>query len=336
MKKIITLVFCLAVVSLAIPPVNAETSSIQILSPAGNEQWAIGSNQIIKWSAPASIASVNITMTNYVACMYSTPRCMIATVLIPIASNLPNTGSYSWNISSNFSAGDYLLNIGDAGNSGLSANSNVFSLTDSTNLNNAHPAGSNVSFNGTVYYIQQLTLTPYTTAAAFLSYGFNSWSNVVPASSGDMALAKNDTFMPYAPGSLVNDNGTIYVISNNPTNGIIKDGITNASIFLALGYSWANVISGDTSFIAAGPVISSVAAHMPGTLINQNGTIYYISSYGKMGFPSMAVFNSWVFNLKNVAEANSGDLALSPNPYASTVSAWTLGQLSPAVGPAIP
>ena len=85
--------------------------------------------------------------------------------------------------------------------------------------------------------------------------------------------------------------------------------------------------------ISNGQVISSVAAHLPGTLINQNGTIYYVSQHGKMGFTSMAVFNSWGFDLKNVVEANSGDLALPINEFGANVSTWYMGALTPAVGP---
>lgn len=199
------------------------------------------------------------------------------------------------------------------------------------------PIGTNISINGIVYYVQAPaiggampinppppTLTAYTSAAVFLSYGFNSWAAVASASADDIQLTKNGRLMPYADGSLVNDNGTIYVISNGA-----KHGVTTASVFLSLGYKWINVIYGNASFMPDGAVISAALAHAPGTLVNQNGTIYYISNFGKMGFPSLAVFNSWGFNLKNVVPANGEDMALSKD---SIVSAWTLGQLSPVVG----
>lgn len=341
MKKIITVVFSLSLFAFSLGQAKAQTAQIQILAPTSGQQWSVGTSQIIKWSAPSSVTNVNINITSYFACMFTTPRCEIATMLIPITTNLPNNGSYTWNIAPNFSAGSYIINITDSGNSNSLANSGVFNITGSADLGSNHPAGSNVSSNGTVYYIQppfiggampinppQPTLTAYPSSAVFLSYGFNSWNNVIPASGNDLALSKNSYFMPFADGSLINDNGTVYVISNGSRNGV-----SSAAVFTGLGYKWSNLISGDTSFMPNGKTISSIDAHLPGTLVNQNGTIYYISGFGKMGFPSISVFNSWGFNLKNVVLANNGDGTILTNRYSQIVSTWTLGQLSPAVGP---
>src|SRR5579884_2362210 len=72
-----------------------------------------------------------------------------------------------------------------------------------------HAVGSNVLSNGTVYFINGSgQKQPYTSAGAFLSYGFNSWSNVVAASPEDLALPTGP-FVPPMDGSLINDNGTV-------------------------------------------------------------------------------------------------------------------------------
>jgi hypothetical protein len=57
----------------------------------------------------------------------------------------------------------------------------------------AHSVGQNVSTpDGTVWMIFQgqsgVCRRAYTSAGAFLSYGFNSWSQVVAANSDDTAL----------------------------------------------------------------------------------------------------------------------------------------------------
>jgi uncharacterized protein with FMN-binding domain len=49
----------------------------------------------------------------------------------------------------------------------------------------------------------------------------------------------------------------------------------------------------------------------PGQLVNINGTIYLVNSSGLLGFPSVAVLNSWGYNLNNVSPANSAEQALS-------------------------
>jgi len=212
-----------------------------------------------------------------------------------------------------------------------------------------HPPGTNINSNGTVYYIQppliggampidppKPTLRPYFSAPVFLSYGFNSWNSIVPASSDDLSLEKNAWPMSYADGSLVNDKGTVYIISTG-----FKYPITSAAVFLGLGYRWENVINGDVSFMAEDKsndtplqVISEVRAHMPGTLINQNGTIYFITSlHSKMGFPSMEVFNSWGFRLGQVVPSNDQDKTVPDNQYSPIVVPWIPGKLSPDVGP---
>ena len=339
-SKFTALAICFGMLGCAsLSPVLAQTVGMQVLSPAGNEQWVLGSTQTISWTVTNSTSPVNISMISYIACQYTTPRCEMATVNIPIASNVSNSGSYSWNIGSDFSAGSYILSVTDVSNSSLTASSNVFTLVSPSSVTNLHASGTNVSNNGIVYYIQaptiggampinppQPVLVAYTSAPAFLSYGFNTWPSVVVASNQDMQLAKSVSYMPYAEGSLVNDNGTVYAISNGSRHGIVS-----ASVYLALGYQWTNDINGDTSFMPEGSIISVVDGHMPGTLTNENGTLYYITASGKMGIPNMTVFNSWGFNLNNVVVANSSDVSLPANSLNPLVSLRAFGQLSPVV-----
>lgn len=187
----------------------------------------------------------------------------------------------------------------------------------------AHAAGTNVVSNGTVYFIDNNgQLRPYTSAGAFLSYGFNSWSNVVAASAEDMALPRG-SFVPPMDGSLINDHGTVYLMTNGQ-----RAGFTSAANFLGLGYAWANVIPGDTSFLTSAPLINTTAmAHPAGTLVNDHGTVYLLTTTGKMGIPSLSVFNSWGYSFSKVAPANSYDSALPMS--AGVMNALVPGQLNP-------
>lgn len=185
-----------------------------------------------------------------------------------------------------------------------------------------HSTGTNVVSNGTVYFLDGTSKRPYTSAGAFLSYGFNSWAGVVAASPEDLALPTG-AFVPAADGSLINDKGTVYLITNGQ-----REGFTSAANFLGLGYSFSNVLAGDTSFMTSGPVISTTdMAHPAGTLVNQAGTVYLITSTGKQGIPSLAVFNSWGYSFGKVAPANSYDNAL---PMSSGIMpTFMAGCLSP-------
>src|SRR3954471_23430340 len=69
----------------------------------------------------------------------------------------------------------------------------------------AHAVGTNISTpDGTVWMITSNgTRRAYTSAGAFLSYGFNSWSQVVPASSEDLALRVDGSgFIPPQDGTV--------------------------------------------------------------------------------------------------------------------------------------
>lgn len=189
-----------------------------------------------------------------------------------------------------------------------------------------HSAGTNVSVNGTVYFIDPSGVRRgYTSGGAFLSYGFNSWSQVVPASAEDLALPVG-AFVPPMDGSLINDNGTIYVINNGQ-----RSGFTTMDVFLGRGFKLSNVMNGDTSFMPNGAVINNTTvAHSVGVLVNQSGTIYLITASGKMGIPSESVFNSWGYSFAKSVPANAADVAL---PMSSGImQARVVGQLNPTGG----
>lgn len=186
-----------------------------------------------------------------------------------------------------------------------------------------HAAGTNVLSNGTVYEVGTDGLKhPYTSAGAFLSYGFNSWAGVVAASPEDLAL-QTGAFIPPMDGSLINDMGTVYLITGGQ-----REGFTSAANFLGLGYSFSTVLAGDTSFMTSGPVISSPdIAHPAGTLVNNAGTVELVTATGTQGIPSLAVFNSWGYSFSDVVPANSYDKALPMS--AGIMPAYQMGCLSP-------
>ncbi|GAC1413662.1 MAG: hypothetical protein NVSMB66_6030 [Candidatus Doudnabacteria bacterium] len=186
-----------------------------------------------------------------------------------------------------------------------------------------HSAGTNVSINGTVYFIDPSGVKRgYTSGGAFLSYGYNSWSQVVPASAEDMALPTG-SFVPPMDGSLINDMGTIYVINNGQ-----RSGITTMAVFNGLGYNLSSVMAGDTSFMTSAPILSSsTQPHPTGALVNQSGTIYLITASGKMGIPTESVFNSWGYSYANSVPANAADVAVAMS--SGIMQARVVGQLNP-------
>lgn len=193
-----------------------------------------------------------------------------------------------------------------------------------------HAAGTNVlETDGTIAMVgTDGMLHAYTSAGAFLSYGFNSFASTVTASPEDMALAKG-SFIPPQDGSIIcsdrgADKGTCYFVSAG-----MKYGFTSAAVFTGLGFSFAHAKSGDVSWMTAGSTLisSSSQAHMTGALINKNGTVYLVGANGNLlGIPDLNTFNSWGYSFNNVVPANAADTGSQTGVMAMRMA----GQLSPS------
>lgn len=186
--------------------------------------------------------------------------------------------------------------------------------------------GTNVLTNGTIYMVTaDGQLRPYTSAGAFLSYGFNSWSDVVQASSNDMALPVG-SFIPPRDGSIIcsnggSDKGTCYLITNGQ-----KAAFTSEAVFNASGFNFKYALYGDVSFLPATSSISNATqAHLPGTLINNNGTVEIVGTNGTIGVPSMNVLQSWGYSLIDVVQADTADQTFTQS---AILTMHTPGQLA--------
>lgn len=103
------------------------------------------------------------------------------------------------------------------------------------------------------------------------------------------------------------DGRTVYIIGNNGQ----KFGFTSERVFRDLGYAFVNVIPADlSSFQLGGLVESADASHPNGSLVINNGIIWYINHGLRSAFPSLEVFNSLGFNLNQVVPTNDFDLKL--------------------------
>lgn len=215
---------------------------------------------------------------------------------------------------------------------GLSAAAMVFVALPSTTFAAAHPVGTNVDASGTVWMIYNgqsgVCRRAYTSAGAFLSYGFNSWSQVVAANADDLALPVcSEGFIPPQDGGIIfsdrgSDQGTGYVIS-----GGMKYGFPTEAVFKGQGYSYSNATWADVSWMSMGGVVNDAAqAHVPGTLVNNGGTVQLVGNSGLMGIPDIATFNSWGYSFAKVVPANAADTAKAQTGVMASRQA---GQLSP-------
>ncbi|MBI5530191.1 MAG: hypothetical protein HY918_01690 [Candidatus Doudnabacteria bacterium] len=191
----------------------------------------------------------------------------------------------------------------------------------------AHPAGTNVSNNGTIYMITDSgQRRPYTSAGAFLSYGFNTWATVQAATTEDMALPEG-SFIPPRDGKIVcsdrgTDKGTCYLITNGKRAAFVS-----AQVFTGLGFSFTKALTGDVSFLEKDTDISSSSSqHRSGVLIKVNGTVYLVGSAGLLGVPSMDMLKTWGYSLDDVVNSNDSDSSLTQT---SVISGRQGSQLMP-------
>jgi hypothetical protein len=211
---------------------------------------------------------------------------------------------------------------------GLAASTALMGLAPLAAKAAPHAAGTNVNYQGTIWMVMpDGTRRAYTSAGAFLSYGFNSFANVVEANSDDLALPAG-AFIPPQDGKVIcsdrgADKGTCYVIS-----GAMKYGFTSAAVFTGLGFSFARAQSGDVSFLTSGAtnVDNTTAAHLPGVLVNNGGTVQLRGTSGNLGIPDIATFNTWGYSFADVVPANDADKAMTQS---GVMAARTPGQLSP-------
>ncbi len=194
----------------------------------------------------------------------------------------------------------------------------------------AHAPGTNVkSSDGTIWMITQdgTQRRPYTSAGAFLSYGFNSFSSVVAANADDLALPAGSFIAPQ-DGKIIcsdrgADKGTCYLITMG-----MKAAFTSASVFTGRGFSFSRSTKGDVSWMSSAANISDTTSPSPaGTLINNMGTIMLVGTNGTMGIPSVSVFNSWGYSFADTVPANAADKAMPMS--GGVMTARVPGQLSP-------
>jgi hypothetical protein len=118
--------------------------------------------------------------------------------------------------------------------------------------------------------------------------------------------------LTYNNGTLVNDNGTIYITYKNT-----KSAFANLPAFQGLGYSLSSVINGSTaSLVNSGFIIgSSNIAHPWGSWVRSGQTIYFVSDQGLIPIPSFDVFLNNGGQSQLVVNANGFDFGkpiLSP------------------------
>lgn len=173
---------------------------------------------------------------------------------------------------------------------------------------------------GTYYLIQSGQRKGVTSPGILFSCGFE-FKDATTATATDNALPDGGLLLPCS-GALVKStvDQTVYLISNGQ-----RYAFTSAAVFLSLGHKWTSVLLVTNPELQALTKASDISngsqAHLPGTDINVNGTVYWISSSNtKHPYPSLAVWNSWHKDgdFSAVVTANQADLSLTTGSFVVT------------------
>ena len=107
------------------------------------------------------------------------------------------------------------------------------------------PAGVLVNLDGTVYLISSSGRSPFPSQEMFFSYGYD-YRMVLQGNDGDRKKAVLPV-QKYRDGTLVDDKGTVFLISEGK-----KFGFKTWQAYLAAGYGSGIIVSGDTAGYAEG------------------------------------------------------------------------------------
>lgn len=169
--------------------------------------------------------------------------------------------------------------------------------------------------DGTVWFItKSMEKRPFTSWGAFLTYGFLSQGQIKDADSSVTALPTGSFIAP-ADGQIfcaTATKGTDVKGECSLITGGKKAAFTSSAVFTGQGFSFANANNGDSSFLEkTSNVDNASAAHLPGTLVNNGGTVQMVVSGGLWGVPSQSVFDSWGYSYSDVVMANAADKGMS-------------------------
>ena len=184
-----------------------------------------------------------------------------------------------------------------------------------TSVNAASAGEVYKAADGTVWFVtKSMEKRPFTSWGAFLTYGFLSQGQIKDVDSSVTALPTGSFIAP-ADGQIfcaTATKGTDVKGECALITGGKKAAFTSSAVFTGQGFSFANANNGDSSFLEkTSNVDNASAGHLPGTLVNNGGTVQMVVSGGLWGVPSQSVFDSWGYSYSDVVMANTADKGLS-------------------------
>lgn len=206
----------------------------------------------------------------------------------------------------------------------------AFVVAPAAAVNAASPGEVYSTPDGTVWFVtKDMEKRPFTSAGAFLTYGFLSFDQVSPAGE-DVTSLPTGSFIPPQDGRIfcaTETKGTDVAGECSLITDGMKAAFTSEAVFTGRGFSFDRAFYGDSSFLSKTDNIDNTSdAHRMGVQVNNGGTIQLIGETGLCGVPSLDVFNSWGYSFADTVPANAADKAMVQN---SIMPGRMAGELSP-------
>jgi hypothetical protein len=137
------------------------------------------------------------------------------------------------------------------------------------------------------------------------------------SNSAGAPLPQTPASTPSSSAQIVD--GRLIKHPNSPAIYVIENGAKRAfasmEALVGMGYNLGLVNVVDTDSLPVGePIFTNNQRHVRGTLVNDNGTIYFLGAQLRYAFPSEAIFNSWGRSFAEVVMANDFDRQMPTGP----------------------
>jgi hypothetical protein len=161
------------------------------------------------------------------------------------------------------------------------------------------PQGLSLNSVGQIFGTTQNSQTANFTVRVNDSFGRTASADFTLSPGGSV----NGTSI-YSNGTLISENGTIYIVYKNT-----KTGFANAPAFTGLGFNFGQVVNvSNSGLVDSGFVITtSRASHPWGSWIKSGSTIYFVHESGLIPVPDWNTFLNNGGNSNLVVPANSFD-----------------------------
>ncbi len=176
-----------------------------------------------------------------------------------------------------------------------------------------HPSGSLVtSIEASKVYLIENNYKKWVRDASVYTYQYN-WSDIAVISNTELEKYTDGSDFLYPNGALISNNNKVYLIDNQE-----KRWITDASIFIGLGFRWRSIVSTSNAVADAysnGSDINFTDSHSNGTVITAPGEskVYILDQGQKRWIQNANIFLKNYESWNRIAYISSEEISNYPD-----------------------